>query len=164
MDVAVRRAGSRLSEPELAAWRGMLRAHAALIKTLDAELEHAHGLPLSSYEVMVALDDAPGRRMRMCDLAASVLLSRSGITRLVDRLERDGFVARDPCTQDARGAFAVLTAAGARKLLAARATHIDGVRRHFLSRLSADELEALGELLSRLDDPVGAGGEVAGSA
>jgi DNA-binding MarR family transcriptional regulator len=164
MSVTARHAGSRLSEPELAAWRGMLRAHASLIKTLDSELEQAHGLPLSSYEVMVALDAAPGQRMRMCDLAASVLLSRSGITRLVDRLERDALVARDSCAQDARGAFAVLTATGARKLLAARATHIDGVRRHFLSRLSAAELETLGELLARLGDGAGAWREPVTSA
>jgi DNA-binding MarR family transcriptional regulator len=140
----------------------MLRAHGALVKTLEAELEHAHGLSLSSYEVMVALDAAPARRMRMCDLAASVLLSRSGITRLVDRLERDAFVARDTCAQDARGAFAVLTAAGTRKLLAARATHIAGLRRHFMSRLSPAELETLGELLSRLGAGVSANGEPAG--
>jgi DNA-binding MarR family transcriptional regulator len=152
LSVAVRPARPRLSEPELTAWRGILRAHAAVIKTLDAELDQAHGLPLSSYEVMAALDSAPGRRMRMCDLAASVLLSRSGITRLVDRLERDALVARDSCAQDARGAFAVLTTAGARKLMDVRATHIEAVRRHFLSRFTASEVEALGDLLARLGE------------
>ncbi len=116
MSVAVGRAVPHLSEPELAAWRGMLRAQAALLKTLDAELEQLQGLPLSSYEVLLTLDSAPARRMRMCELAESALLSRSGLTRLVDRLEREGFVARDSCTDDARGSFAVLTDRGARKL------------------------------------------------
>ena len=150
MSVAAGRAAPQLSEPELAAWRAMLRGHAALVKALDAELEQVHGLPLSSYEVLLTLDTAPSRRMRMCDLAESVLLSRSGLTRLVDRLERDGFVARDSCRDDARGSFAVLTDLGSQKLLDARVTHIDGVRRHFLSRYSPAELDQLGELLARI--------------
>jgi DNA-binding MarR family transcriptional regulator len=135
---------------ELDAWRGLLRAHAALTKTLDAEMEAEHALALSSYEVLLHLAAAERRRMRMCDLAESVLLSRSGITRLVDRLERDGLVARDSCPQDARGSFAVLTDAGALRLRAAGATHIDGVRRHFLVRFSPAELEQLAGLLARL--------------
>jgi DNA-binding MarR family transcriptional regulator len=159
MSVAVRRAAPRLTESELAAWRGMLRAHAALLNTLDGELEQAHGVPLSSFEVLLALHGAPERRMRMFDLAASVLLSRSGLTRLVDRLERESLVARDSCEQDARGSFAVLTDAGERKLLAARVTHLEGVRRHFLAKFSAAELDILGNLLGRL-----VGGPLAGGA
>ena len=139
-----------LRAAELDAWRGLLRAHSALTKTLDAELEAEHALALSSYEVLLRLDAAEQRRMRMCDLAESVLLSRSGITRLVDRLERDGLVARDSCPADARGSFAVLTPAGALRLRSARATHIEGVRRHFLARFSAGELEVLAGLLVRL--------------
>ena len=90
----------------------MLRVHATLTKALDAELEAEHGLPLSSYEVLLHLDDADGQRMRMSDLAATVILSRSGLTRLVDRLEREGLIARESCPSDARGSFATLTAAG----------------------------------------------------
>lgn len=148
--MSVRSESVPLGAAELDAWRGLLRAHSALAKTLDAELESEHALALSSYEVLLRLDAAEERRMRMCDLAESVLLSRSGITRLVDRLERDGLVARDSCAQDARGSFAVLTDAGALRLRRSRATHIDGVRRHFLACFSPAELEQLAGLLARL--------------
>ena len=85
----------------------------------------------------------------MCELADSVLLSRSGVTRLVDRLERDGLLAREDCAADARGAFAVLTGAGEQLLAQARETHVEGIHRHFLSRFSDDELQALDALLER---------------
>jgi DNA-binding MarR family transcriptional regulator len=140
----------QLDERELRAWRGMLRIHATLTKALDAELEAAHGMPLSSYEVLLHLDDAEGQRMRMSDLAAMVILSRSGLTRLVDRLEREGLIARESCPSDARGSFATLTPAGRRKLAAARATHLAGVRSMFLDHFSADELEVLGSAWERL--------------
>jgi DNA-binding MarR family transcriptional regulator len=140
----------QLDERELRAWRGMLRAHAALTKALDADLDSAHGLPLSSYEVLMYLNDAEGRRMRMRDLAASVILSRSGLTRLADRLEREGLIRRESCPSDARGAFAVLTPAGAEMLAAARATHLAGVRSLFLQHFSDDELDALGEFWERV--------------
>src|ERR1700759_3848401 len=104
--------GACLSAQELGAWRGLLRVHAHLVKALDSELEQAHGLPCTSYEVLLYLDDAEDHRMRMCDLASCVLLSRSGLTRLIDRLEREGLVARHSCEQDARGAYARLTEAG----------------------------------------------------
>src|SRR5713101_3865659 len=91
------------------AWRGLLRTRASLVKRLDAELEHAHGLPMSSYEVLHHLAQASGGRMRMRDLAEQAQLSRSGLTRLVDRLERDGLLDRCSCVHDARGAYACLT-------------------------------------------------------
>ena len=116
-----------LCPAELAAWRGLLRVHASVLKALDAEMEAAHGLPLTSYEVLIQLADAPEHRMRMCDLADSVLLSRSGMSRLVDRLERDGLLVRCACTHDARGAFACITAGRAG---AARAGAPDARRRH----------------------------------
>jgi DNA-binding MarR family transcriptional regulator len=140
----------QLDERELRAWRGMLRVHATLTKALDAELEAEHGLPLSSYEVLLHLDDAEGHRMRMSDLAATVILSRSGLTRLVDRLEREGLIARESCPSDARGSFATLTAAGRRKLAAARATHLAGVRSMFVDHFSDEELELLGSAWERL--------------
>ena len=102
-----------LAPEELAAWRGLLRVHSALVKALDAELLAGHELPLTSYEVLINLQAAPGRRRRMAELADGVLLSRSGMTRLVDRLERDGLLERDPCTDDGRGTYAVLTDKGA---------------------------------------------------
>jgi DNA-binding MarR family transcriptional regulator len=139
-----------LAPAELAAWRGLLRAHAALVKALDAELVRAHDLPLISYEVLITLDAAPGRRRRMAELADSVLLSRSGTTRLVDRLARDGLIAREQCADDGRGSFAVLTDRGAELLARARTTHLEGVRERFLSRFDEAELRALAGVWERL--------------
>jgi DNA-binding MarR family transcriptional regulator len=139
-----------LTENELGAWRGLLRTHAMLVKRLDAELEAEHGLPLTSYEVLLHLADAPERKMRMCDVADSVLLSRSGLTRLIDRLERDGFVERVSCADDARGAFAQLTDEGLAKLQSARGTHLDGVREHFLRHFTPEELALLGDAWTRV--------------
>ena len=128
----------------------MLRAHAELTKELDAELAREHNLPLSSYEVLLFLADAPDGRMRMAELADSVLLSRSGLTRLVDRLEREGLLKRERCESDARGYFAEITPKGRRLFDEARRTHLDGVRARFLSRFSRDELRALGALWQKL--------------
>ena len=128
----------------------MLRAHAALTRELDAQLAREHKLPLSSYEVLLFLADAPDGRMRMAELAEGVLLSRSGLTRLVDRLEREGLLKRKPCESDARGFFAEITPKGRRIFDAARRTHLDGVRNLFLSRFSRDELRALGALWQKL--------------
>jgi DNA-binding MarR family transcriptional regulator len=142
-----------LGETELRAWRGLLRAHALLVKRLDAELESAHGLPLTSYEVLLHLAHTEGGKMRMCDVAESVLLSRSGLTRLVDRLERDGYVERVQCPDDARGSFARLTDAGRTKLEAASSTHLEGIRAHFLTHFSSDELSLLAEAWERVAAP-----------
>src|SRR4051794_15159684 len=130
-----------LSLRELRAWRGLLKAHAKLVKALDAELVAEHGLGVTSYEVLMYLADAPEGKMRMHDLASSVLLSRSGLTRLVDRLEREELIERCACASDARGAFAVITGKGRRRLDDARRTHLEGVRRHFLDRVEAEEQE-----------------------
>jgi DNA-binding MarR family transcriptional regulator len=128
----------------------MLRAHAELTRALDAQLTREHKLPLSSYEVLLFLADAPEGRMRMSELAESVLLSRSGLTRLVDRLEREGLLKRERCESDARGLFAEITPEGRELFDAARRTHLDGVRALFLDRFSRDELRALGELWQKL--------------
>jgi DNA-binding MarR family transcriptional regulator len=141
---------SRLDTRELRAWRGLLHVYAQLSKALDAQLVAEHGLPLTSYEVLMYLSDADGGRMRMNELADSVLLSRSGLTRLVDRLEREGYLERCSCAHDARGAFAVLTPAGREKVESARVTHLAGVREHFLSKFSSDELEVLGDAWQRV--------------
>ncbi len=146
-----------LDEVELRAWRGLLRAHALLVKRLDAELESAHGLPLTSYEVLLHLAKAQDCKMRMCDVAESVLLSRSGLTRLVDRLERDGYVERVSCADDARGAFARLTDDGRAKLQAASSTHLEGVRQHFLAHFDASELAVLAEAWERVAPPASSG-------
>jgi DNA-binding MarR family transcriptional regulator len=150
MTTAAGTAEPQLSDAELAAWRGLLRAHSSLVKLLDAELEQSHGVALSSFEVLARLEQADGGRMRMCELAESVLLSRSGLTRLVDRLERDGLVVRGSCEHDARGSFAVITQAGGDVLAAAGSTHLAAVRRHFVGCFSAAELETLSGFWQRL--------------
>jgi DNA-binding MarR family transcriptional regulator len=133
----------RLSEDELAAWRGFLRVHSSLFHQLDTDLAAVNDLPLRSYEVLLLLEDAPGRRLRMSDLSRSVLLSPSGVTRLVDRLEREGLVSRERCPEDGRGYNAVLTEDGDARLQQARATHLAGVRRLFLDKLADGDLRRL---------------------
>jgi DNA-binding MarR family transcriptional regulator len=139
-----------LNAAELGAWRGFLRVHAALAKALDAELTAQHDLPLSSYEVLITLQAAPDRRCRMAELADRVLLSRSGTTRLVDRLEREGLLERETCTSDGRGTFAVLTDAGAQLLARARPTHLGDVRERFVSHFAPDELATLASWWERI--------------
>jgi DNA-binding MarR family transcriptional regulator len=139
-----------LGERELRAWRGMLKVHAAVTHALDAQLRSAHGLSAPGYEVLMLLAEAEGERLRMADLADRVLLSRSGLTRVIDRLVDLGFVERRPCPDDRRGAFAQLTHAGREKLQAARRTHLAGVRELFLERLSADDQSALGDAWDRV--------------
>src|SRR3954466_16394768 len=139
-----------LSELELDAWRGFLRTYTTLVRELDDELTERHGLPVSSYDVLVQLDEAPGGMLRMSPLADAVLLSRSGLTRLVTRLENQGLIERQECKNDARGAFAVITPEGRARLNEARATHRAGVRDRFLDRLSERDQRNLAKIWSRL--------------
>ncbi|HEY3828532.1 MAG TPA: MarR family transcriptional regulator [Solirubrobacteraceae bacterium] len=132
------------------AWRSLQRAHASLAKRVDAELERTHGLPLVTYEVLQRLAESANGRMRMCDLAEHAQLSRSGLTRLADRLEKEGLLERCSCEHDARGAYACLTDLGRERLSAARGTHLTVVREQFLSRFSERELGALAELWDRI--------------
>src|SRR4051812_38749561 len=142
-------------DPRLDAWRAFIHAHARVTRRLDEELQAEHGLSLAEYDALLQLVNAPDRRLRMSVLADRVLLSRSGITRLVDRLVAAGMVQRTTCSTDARGAEAALTKAGLDRLRAASATHLDGVRRLFLDVVSADEREVLGTALNRVLDNVG---------
>ena len=139
-----------LDAEELGAWRGLLRAHSALTKALDAELGRAHGLPLSSYEVLLFLADSPDGQMRMSELADGVLLSRSGLTRLVDRMQREGLLRRERCEDDARGWFAAITPKGRELFIRARKTHLDGVRERFLSHFTREELRSLAAFWERI--------------
>jgi DNA-binding MarR family transcriptional regulator len=141
---------AELGEAELGAWRGLVRVHAAIARELDAELEASHGLPLSSYEVLRCLSKAPGGRLRMAELAEHVLLSRSGMTRLIDRLEREGMVERSTCDKDGRGCYAVLTDQGRETVEQARSTHIAVVRRGFLQHFSEAEMRDLATLWERV--------------
>jgi DNA-binding MarR family transcriptional regulator len=139
-----------LSGTELAAWRGMLRCHSALVRRLDAELREAHDLSLQEYEVLLTLAQATDGRLRMSDLAAAVLLSQSGLTRLVDRLVHNGSVVRTRCEDDGRGLNAALTAAGLARLEQARPTHLAGVRAGFLDHFDEIEMQSLAGYWERL--------------
>jgi len=127
----------------MAAWRRFLEAHAALTRVLEDELERERRMPLAWYDVLVQLSEAPRGQMRMQELAASVLISKSGLTRLLDRIERAGLVRREPCAEDRRGTLAVLTAAGRRALRDAAPVHRRGIRQHFSSRISDAEARAI---------------------
>lgn len=138
------------TDVELAAWKGFLRVHAAMRRELDAKLEAEHGLSLSSYEVLGALRCAPDQRLRMADLAEHAGLSRSGMTRLVDRLERGGHLTRCSCTDDARGCYAVLSAAGRELIDRAQPTLVGTVRERFLQFCDPDDLVRLGQLFEAM--------------
>jgi len=141
---------------ELDTWVRFLRTHSAIVGTLNAELVADHGLTINDFEVLLHLSWAPEQAMRRVDLASSVLLTPSGITRLLDGLERSGFVTREACATDRRVVYAKLTPAGDEKLRSARTTHLAGVHRLFVERFSPEELASLADLLERLP---GASGE-----
>jgi DNA-binding MarR family transcriptional regulator len=143
----------RFTDLELDAWRGFLRTYTTLVRDLDDELTARHGLPVSSYDVLVQLDEAPDGMLRMSHLADAVLLSRSGLSRLVTRLASQGLIEREDCKNDARGAFAVITDEGRRRLNEARATHRVGIRERFLDKLSERDQRQLAKVWSRLLDP-----------
>lgn len=129
---------------EITTWRSFLRAHARITRCLEEELLAEQSLSLAAYDVLVQLTEAPDRRLRMTELADAVLLSRSGVTRLVDRMERDGLVRRQRIDSDGRGVVAALTEAGLQRLRVASRTHLAGVMRHFVAVLESDELIEFG--------------------
>jgi DNA-binding MarR family transcriptional regulator len=124
------------------AWQAFLRASIRLMERLDAELE-GHGISLADYEILVHLAGEPTGELRMTELASRTLVSRSGLTRRLDRLVDAGLVERRSCPTDRRGVYAVLTAAGRGRLDASAPTHVDGVRRHFITQLEGQDLHAL---------------------
>ena len=146
-----------LSTSELVAWRTFLRAHATIVRRLESELVAEHDLPLASYDVLVQLSEAPDRRLRMTELAERVLLSRSGLTRLVDRLVRDGLVERQACPEDARGTLAVLTDRGLERLRGAWPTHVRGVAEH-MARLAPEDVDTLTRLMVAMVPDAAGGG------
>ncbi len=135
---------------DLTSWVTFLRAHAAITRELSAQLQREHGLTLNDYEVLLHLSHADGFMMRRVDLAESILLTASGITRLLEGLERTGLVEKANCASDARVSYAKLTDAGRRKLRAAAVTHLRGVDELFTGRYSGSELDTLAQLLARL--------------
>lgn len=140
---------SALDPVELRAWRAFLTRHARVARRLESDLMARSDLPLAEYDVLFQLALAEGQRLRMNELADRVLLSRAGITRLVDRLTADGLVSRLKCASDARGYFAVLTSGGMERLVDATPGHLAAVRRFFLESFTGPELETLAELLER---------------
>ncbi len=138
-----------LTDLELRAWRAFLGAHAAVISQLSIELKELHDLPLTWYDVLVQLEEAGGS-LRMHELAARLLLSRSATTRFVDRLERAGLIHREACPSDRRGTFVVLTDHGRERLKTSAPDHLDGVKRVFADRLTPAELEVLSTALTKL--------------
>jgi DNA-binding MarR family transcriptional regulator len=141
---------------ELEAWINFLRAHAAVTRQFNAELLATHALTINDFDVLAQLAFAPEQALKRVDLAERVLLTPSGITRLLKGLEEAGWISNRPCAEDARVTYAVLTPAGKKKLEQARKTHVASVRALFSERFEHDELETLASLLERLphrDDP-----------
>ncbi|HZT67453.1 MAG TPA: MarR family winged helix-turn-helix transcriptional regulator [Acidimicrobiales bacterium] len=148
----------QLTEAQLAAWRAFVRAQALVLEVLARELEEERGMPLPFYDVLVHLSEAPEGRLRMRELAGAVLLSRSGLTRLVDRMEQAGYVTREACPSDRRGSYATITEAGLRALADAWPVHARGVLEHFAGPLDEPELAVLRDALGRIADTVASRG------
>jgi DNA-binding MarR family transcriptional regulator len=143
-------ATSSLEGAALEAWRSYLQSHATILRLLDAELVSEHAITTRDYEVLLYLAQAPDRRLPMSALAESTMLTRSGITRLVDGLVAGGFIQRTSCPSDARVSYAELTDEGLAKLRSAGCTHVGSIRRLFLEHFDPEEIGRLADLLSRL--------------
>jgi DNA-binding MarR family transcriptional regulator len=141
---------SRLDGAALEAWRSYIQSHASILRLLDAELVAEHGLTTRDYEVLLYLAQTGDRRLPMSALAESTMLTRSGITRLIDGLVTDGLIERVSCPSDARISYAQLTDAGYEKLRSAGCTHVASIRRLFFEQFSEEEIVQLASLLSRL--------------
>ncbi len=146
-------AGDSRLEP----WRAFLQAHARITRRLDEELRAEHDLSLAEYDALLTIADAPERRIRMRHLADRVILSKSGVTRLIDRLVLDGLVQRDVCLSDARGAEAVLTPAGLDRLRRASRTHLRGIDEHFLAAVEPDDLPTIRRSMRAVAERAGPG-------
>lgn len=140
----------QLDGAALDAWRAYLQSHASIMRALDAELVAEHGMTTRDYEVLLYLAQAPDRRLAMSSLANRTMLTRSGITRLVDGLVAQGYVERVACAKDARVSYACITDGGYTKLREAGYTHVESIRRLFLEHYTPDEIDELASLLSRL--------------
>lgn len=139
-----------LKRKQLVAWQTFVTAHAVVIDLIEQELASAQQLPLSSYDVLLALVNAPNRRLRMHELAKAVVLSRSGLTRLVDRLEQEGLLARDRSGPDRRATYAVLTLKGFRAFRRAWPIYAQGILKHFVQHLTEQEMSTLSQMLERV--------------
>jgi len=142
-----------LTETELRAWQALLHAHHDLVQRLDLELREEHGITFGEYDVLLRLARVPGAGLRMTNLADRVMLSPSGVTRLVDRLMVRGFVRREADQDDARATLATLTDEGKRRVRLAARTHLRGIRQHFTGRLSERQLRQVAEALEIITGP-----------
>jgi DNA-binding MarR family transcriptional regulator len=142
--------GNCTGETEIRTWIRFLATHSAITRELEARLMGAHGLTLSDYDVLVQLARAPERKLRNIELAKAVVLTRSGVTRLVDGLEKDGLVARSSCPSDKRGTFVAITDLGLVRLREATSTHVAGVRELFVELLGNEGVEQMDALLRAL--------------
>jgi len=143
----------------LAAWARLLRAHASATRELSTQLQAEHGLTINDYEALLFLSHAENGAMRRVDLAGELLLTPSGVTRLLDGLQEAGYVCKGQCPGDARVSYAVLTDAGRRKLEQASGSHLAAVAALFRERFSDEELETLAHLLGRLPGVSGDGSD-----
>lgn len=144
---------TEISETELRAWQALLHAHYQVTRKLDAELRAEHELPLTAYDVLLRLARAPGRSLRMTELAEKVMMSPSGLTRVVDRLVTEGLVQRDRFDGDGRVMLARLTDRGREVLRGAARTHLRGIREHFTGRLSQAQLRSVASALEVIAGP-----------
>src|SRR3954466_13934331 len=143
-------AGNCTGESEVRTWVRFIATHSAITRELEARLMGAHGLTLSDYDALVQLARAPEQKLRNIDLAKAVVLTRSGVTRLVDGLENDGLVARPSGPSDTAGAFVSLTDGGLARLREATGTHVAGVRELFVEQLGQEGVEQMDALLRSL--------------
>jgi DNA-binding MarR family transcriptional regulator len=134
-------------DPRLAGWRSMLTAHSLLTQRLEEELKAEAGMSLFEYSALLQLAEAPERRLRMAQIAEGIFVTRSGVSRLVDRLEADGLVERLPSPEDGRGADAVLTDAGMQRLRAASKFHLRGIEAYYFDHVSDQDLQTVGRVM-----------------
>src|SRR3954452_15253888 len=155
--MATQTTAPRTQSIEIDAFVRLVRANAAVTRQLSAQLSADHGLSINAYEAMLLLARAPDRRLRRVDLAGGLLLTAGGVTRLLDGLERDSFVAREECSSDRRVTYAVLTETGRDKLREASKSHTRQIRELLGGPYDEDELAQLAALLDRLPgvDPTG---------
>lgn len=144
---AAQRQSISARDPRIAGWRSMLTAHSLLIHRLEEELKAEAGMSLFEYSALLQLAEAPDRRLRMAQIAEGIFVTRSGVSRLVDRLESDGLVERCPCPSDGRGADAVLTEAGMERLRAASQVHLRGIEAYYFDHVSAEDLDTVGRVM-----------------
>jgi len=133
----------RVTDAELAAWRGFIKTHAQVIERIEQDLSREKRVPLSTYDVLIALFEAPGRKLRLKDLTSKMVLTKSGITRLIDRLEKDGLIVRAKSEEDGRGLYAVLTDEGEAQLRRAWPVYAQGIKRYFASALSEEDVRGV---------------------